>query len=206
MTTIACGSASGFVVPPVFILPGKTVKLDILKGCQVPGAAVTATPSGFLTPSCVGVPTSQRTHLFQPLEVAVFASFKGRLRVLVNEFVDEDDHGGYSIDKSSVKGKKRKTANVSGQIRTAEMMKKMEQKEHKKTKKTTVKTDTDMKKTGAAKSTKGAKLVDPTNTAAAVNTTRSHIRGELTTHFAWRHTLLRCTCGDSNPPKYNGPQ
>ncbi|KAG6945383.1 hypothetical protein JG687_00017333 [Phytophthora cactorum] len=112
------------------------------------------------------------THLFQPLEVAVFASFKGRLRVLVNEFVDEDDHRGYSIDKSMVKGKKRKTANVSGQILTAEMMKKMEQKEHKKTKKTTVKTDTDMKKTGAAKSTKGAKLVDPTNTAAAVNTTK----------------------------------
>ncbi|KAG3159120.1 hypothetical protein PC128_g21353 [Phytophthora cactorum] len=49
MATIACGSASGFVVPPVFILPGKTVKLDILKGCQVPGATVTATPSGFLS-------------------------------------------------------------------------------------------------------------------------------------------------------------
>ncbi|KAG2818721.1 hypothetical protein PC112_g12496 [Phytophthora cactorum] len=52
----------------------------------------------------------------------------------------------------------------------------MEQKEHKKTKKTTVKTDTDMKKTGAAKSTKGAKLVDPTNTAAAVNTTKKRRR------------------------------
>ncbi|KAG3141159.1 hypothetical protein PI126_g15632 [Phytophthora idaei] len=72
----------------------------------------------------------------------------------------------------TVIGKKRKTANVSGQILTAEMMKKMEQKEHKKTKKTTVKTDTNMRKTGAAKSTKGAKLVDPTNTAAAVNTTK----------------------------------
>ncbi|KAG3003138.1 hypothetical protein PC128_g21352 [Phytophthora cactorum] len=72
----------------------------------------------------------------------------------------------------AVKGKKRKTANVSGQILTAEMMKKKEQKETKKTKKTTAKTDTDMKKTGAAKFTKGAKLVDPTNITAAVNTTK----------------------------------
>ncbi|KAF1795696.1 hypothetical protein PC113_g18939 [Phytophthora cactorum] len=46
------------------------------------------------------------------------------------------------------------------------MMENMEQNEPKKTKKTTAKTDPDMKKTGAAKSTKGAKLVDPTNTAA----------------------------------------
>ncbi|KAG3004677.1 hypothetical protein PC119_g15540 [Phytophthora cactorum] len=60
----------------------------------------------------------------------------------------------------------RKTANVSGHILSTEMMENMEQNEPKKTKKTTAKTDPDMKKTGAAKSTKGAKLVDPTNTAA----------------------------------------
>ncbi|KAE9247911.1 hypothetical protein PF004_g4107 [Phytophthora fragariae] len=48
MTIIACGSAAGFVVPPVFIFPGKTVKLDILNGCDVAGAAVSVTQSGFL--------------------------------------------------------------------------------------------------------------------------------------------------------------
>ncbi|KAG6961412.1 hypothetical protein JG688_00009103, partial [Phytophthora aleatoria] len=120
--------------------------------------------------SCVGVLTSQRHPSFPAAGCCSVRVFQGRLRVLVNEFVDEDDNGGYSIDKSTVKGKKRKTANVSGQILTAEMMEKMEQKEPKKTKKTTAKMDTDMKKTGAAKSTKGVKLVDPTNTAAAVNT------------------------------------
>ncbi|KAG3086700.1 hypothetical protein PI125_g18880 [Phytophthora idaei] len=49
ITTIACGGASGFVVSPVFILPGKSVKLGILRGCQVPGATVTATPTGFVS-------------------------------------------------------------------------------------------------------------------------------------------------------------
>ncbi|EGZ25406.1 hypothetical protein PHYSODRAFT_484653, partial [Phytophthora sojae] len=47
MTIIACGSAAGFIVPPVFILPGKTVSLDILKGAEVDGAGITSTPSGF---------------------------------------------------------------------------------------------------------------------------------------------------------------
>ncbi|GMF50525.1 unnamed protein product [Phytophthora fragariaefolia] len=48
---VACGSASGFVVPPAFILPGKTVEWDILKGCEVPGATVTTSPSGFINTS-----------------------------------------------------------------------------------------------------------------------------------------------------------
>ncbi|KAE9200906.1 hypothetical protein PF004_g18861 [Phytophthora fragariae] len=146
MTTIACGSAAGFVVPPVFILPGKTVSLDILQGVEVPGAGVTGTPTGFLNMELFELwlsifaaavpPTVKRplilvmdgcgslyssaiiehatklqvvlvclpanaTHLFQPLDVAVFASFKGKLRVLVNEFLDEGEAGSYSIDKAT---------------------------------------------------------------------------------------------------------
>lgn len=45
---LACGSAAGFVVPPVFFLPGITVRLGILNGCSIPGAAVTTTSSGFM--------------------------------------------------------------------------------------------------------------------------------------------------------------
>jgi len=48
LTIVACGSAEGFVVPPLFVLPGKTVWLNILEGCDVPGAAVTTTESGFM--------------------------------------------------------------------------------------------------------------------------------------------------------------
>ncbi|KAE8990728.1 hypothetical protein PR002_g21078 [Phytophthora rubi] len=47
MTIIACRSAAGFAVPPVFIFPGKTVKLDILEGCDVADAAVSM-PQSFI--------------------------------------------------------------------------------------------------------------------------------------------------------------
>lgn len=48
LTIVACASASGAVTPPVFVLPGKLVKVDILVGCDLEGAAVTTTPSGFM--------------------------------------------------------------------------------------------------------------------------------------------------------------
>jgi len=54
LSIVACGSASGFVVPPAFILPGKTVQLDVLHECGEPSAAVTTSPSGFIN-----------TYLFQ---------------------------------------------------------------------------------------------------------------------------------------------
>lgn len=38
------------------------------------------------------------TPLFQPPDVVVFASFKGKVHVLVNEFPVEDEPGGSSID------------------------------------------------------------------------------------------------------------
>ena len=48
LTIVGCGSAAGFVVPPLFILPGVTVKLDVLDECDVHGAAATTTSSGFM--------------------------------------------------------------------------------------------------------------------------------------------------------------
>jgi hypothetical protein len=48
LSIVACGSAAGLVVPPVFVLPGKTVSLSLLEGCEVQGAAVTTSESGFM--------------------------------------------------------------------------------------------------------------------------------------------------------------
>jgi hypothetical protein len=42
------GSAAGVMMPPVFVLPGKTVPLEILNGCSVERAALTTTNSGFM--------------------------------------------------------------------------------------------------------------------------------------------------------------
>jgi hypothetical protein len=39
------------------------------------------------------------THLFQPLDVAVFGSFKGRLRRPIHEF--QGDTGAFNIDKAN---------------------------------------------------------------------------------------------------------
>ncbi|KAG2763675.1 hypothetical protein PC116_g1948 [Phytophthora cactorum] len=125
LAIVACGCTSGMVIPPVFILPGKMVKLDVLELCTVPGAAVIVTELGFVKaevlrylaatwPRCfegsvprdtprplllimdgcsahyslkvcdtaqeqqlllVSLP-SNAIHLFQPLDLAVFGSFK----------------------------------------------------------------------------------------------------------------------------------
>jgi hypothetical protein len=142
LTVVACGSAAGVLVPPLFILPGVTVKLTVLDGCKVPGAAVTTTSSGFMNGALfiewlrfftASVPTnikrpllliidgcsshyslevvieaqrlgvllvllpSNATHLLQPLDVAVFASYKARLRRLTEIYIG--DTGDYSITK-----------------------------------------------------------------------------------------------------------
>lgn len=41
------------------------------------------------------------THILQPLGVAVFSPFKGKLKRLIGGFVEEDKNGGYSIDKAT---------------------------------------------------------------------------------------------------------
>ncbi|GMF39915.1 unnamed protein product [Phytophthora fragariaefolia] len=133
-TTIACGSASGFVVPPVFIVPGKTVWLDVLDTCSVSRAAITTTESSFMNatlfetwikvftnsaPSPIRRPLvlvmdgcsshyslpivqaadnvqvrlvfllAHATHLFQPLDVAVFGLFIAKLRPLLNSLAGD---------------------------------------------------------------------------------------------------------------------
>lgn len=40
ISIVLCGNRAGFVVPPVFVLPGKTVELNILEACKIPGAAI----------------------------------------------------------------------------------------------------------------------------------------------------------------------
>eukprot|EP00644_Phytophthora_capsici_P013953 jgi/Phyca11/120080/e_gw1.40.428.1 len=49
LSIVACGSASCFVVPPLFILPGKRVETELLEQCSIHGAAVTTTPKAFMT-------------------------------------------------------------------------------------------------------------------------------------------------------------
>ncbi|RLN86924.1 hypothetical protein BBJ28_00026561, partial [Nothophytophthora sp. Chile5] len=39
------------------------------------------------------------THIFQPLDVAVFGAFKSKLRPLIHSFISED--GNYTIDKEN---------------------------------------------------------------------------------------------------------
>ncbi|GMF41501.1 unnamed protein product [Phytophthora fragariaefolia] len=48
LTVVACGNEAGFMVPPAFILPGKTISSQLMTNCSVSGAAVTTSPSGFI--------------------------------------------------------------------------------------------------------------------------------------------------------------
>jgi hypothetical protein len=48
---VAAGSATGFVVPPLFILPGKRVNRNVLDVCSVDSATVTTTVKGFMNAS-----------------------------------------------------------------------------------------------------------------------------------------------------------
>ncbi|RHZ01097.1 hypothetical protein DYB35_012383 [Aphanomyces astaci] len=45
---VACGSADGMILPPLFLLPGESVNKDLGTYCSVPGATVTTTPKGFM--------------------------------------------------------------------------------------------------------------------------------------------------------------
>lgn len=146
LTIFACASAAGFVVPPLFILPGQRVNIDLLSECRVPGASVTTTESGFINGevfsawlpffagsvpldvpqplvlildgcsshfsghihevgAAVHVPLviipSNATHLLQPLDVAVFASMKRKVRHLLDIFAKETDGGLFTIDKQT---------------------------------------------------------------------------------------------------------
>lgn len=87
LTVLACGSAASFMVPPLAIPPGVTVRLGMLDGCEIPGAAVAITSSGFMNRAlfveCLGffsrsvlvLLPSNAIHFLQPLDGAVFVAY-----------------------------------------------------------------------------------------------------------------------------------
>ena len=48
LSVVACGSASGHVIPPLFILPGQRFPSNLIDCCYVAGARGTCTDSGFI--------------------------------------------------------------------------------------------------------------------------------------------------------------
>ncbi|KAJ0398588.1 hypothetical protein P43SY_003194 [Pythium insidiosum] len=48
LSLVACASAAGFVVPPLFVLPGERVNRTLLDECSIPDATITTTTSGFV--------------------------------------------------------------------------------------------------------------------------------------------------------------
>jgi hypothetical protein len=48
LTIVACVGADGFVVPPLFVLPGQRVNRDILNECSIDGSTVSVAPKGFM--------------------------------------------------------------------------------------------------------------------------------------------------------------
>ncbi|RHZ12269.1 hypothetical protein DYB37_006238 [Aphanomyces astaci] len=48
LSIVACGSALGTWIPPLFLLPGETVEKAIGLQCTVPGASVSTSPKGFM--------------------------------------------------------------------------------------------------------------------------------------------------------------
>jgi len=48
LTLVACVGASGFVVPPMFIVPGKRLNRDVLDSCPIAGSVVSVSPRGFM--------------------------------------------------------------------------------------------------------------------------------------------------------------
>ncbi|OWY99946.1 hypothetical protein PHMEG_00028967 [Phytophthora megakarya] len=144
MSIVACGSADGFVIPPLFILTGKTVDVSLLSFDKT-GAAVTTTESGFMNnwlfirclkvfaehlPAEIERPlllvmdgcsshillevvdmadeleimlvylSDNSTRLFQPLDVAVFGSFKSKLRAFIDLMIS-DKSDNFSIPQDA---------------------------------------------------------------------------------------------------------
>ena len=48
LSVVACGSASGHVIPPLFILPGQRVPRNLMECCHVAEARVTCTERGLI--------------------------------------------------------------------------------------------------------------------------------------------------------------
>ncbi|RHY36706.1 hypothetical protein DYB38_011921, partial [Aphanomyces astaci] len=48
LSIVACGSADGTLLPPVFLLPGDTVERVLGVDCCIPSAKITTSPKGFM--------------------------------------------------------------------------------------------------------------------------------------------------------------
>ena len=48
MTIVACVAATGFVVPPLFIVPGQRLNQDTMDACSIPGSTMTVASKGFM--------------------------------------------------------------------------------------------------------------------------------------------------------------
>jgi len=48
LTITACVSASGYVLPPMFIVPGQRLNRDVMDGCDIPQSVVSVAPKGFM--------------------------------------------------------------------------------------------------------------------------------------------------------------
>lgn len=49
LTIVACGSAEGYMLPPLFIVPGKRLNRDVLDASNILGARITTADAGFMT-------------------------------------------------------------------------------------------------------------------------------------------------------------
>jgi hypothetical protein len=49
LTVVGAASASGFVVPPLYIVPGQRLNRDVLDACSIFGSVVTVSAKGFMT-------------------------------------------------------------------------------------------------------------------------------------------------------------
>ena len=51
LTIAACVSGIGFVVPPLFIVPGKRLNRDLMDACEIHGSTICTAPKGFMNSS-----------------------------------------------------------------------------------------------------------------------------------------------------------
>ena len=51
LTLVVACAANGYVVPPLFIVPGHCLNCDVMDKCSVEGSIITTTPKGFMNAS-----------------------------------------------------------------------------------------------------------------------------------------------------------
>ncbi|KAF0711074.1 hypothetical protein AaE_012276 [Aphanomyces astaci] len=141
LSIVACVSASGSILPPLFLFPGETVERILSAECSVEGATISTSPKGFMNEdifkawithfsSCLTVQRpvllifdgiashysteivklctsleiillclpSNATHLFQPLDVAVYGPYKTMIRKATFDEMLNDGKKCYILD------------------------------------------------------------------------------------------------------------